>query len=265
MALIARLYSDRQTAEAASADLKAKGEDFGTEIITAPQSAATPADMAEATPAPAPAHDTAADEALLARIKQAGLAPGHAEIYAWHLRGGEALLVTRPLFMHGVEVSEILDGFHPVKVDLPLLEVPPSPAQSRSAPLSTYMKWPVLLSDPEPLSRRLGWRTITSRQATMTSRESISAQSRDPAPLSRAVKMPTLSPNPAPLSSLVKWRTLWDNPAPLSARIKWRTLLDDPAPLSRRLGWRTIAKSPAPLSRSTATAPAEAPTTACFL
>jgi hypothetical protein len=258
MARIARLYSDLATAEAALAELKMQGEDYGTEIITAP--GAPPPEAASeahavpalATVAAAPADAVPETDPLVERMERLGVDRRHAERYAGHLHRGGALLVTEPLFSRGVVAAEILDGFHPVELDLPVVHYgyQPTEAERRAAPLSAQFGWRVLLDDPAPLSRRLGWRTLTSSQSMLTSPTAVRIKSRNPAPLSRAVGMRTLSAEPAPLSSKLKWRTLWGTAAPLSDKIGWRTLLGDPAPLSKRLGWRTLSHDPAPLSRS---------------
>ena len=234
MALIARLFSDHATADRALAELRTEGEDFGSEIITAPPASAAPAEPG--------------DDPLGLRLRRAGIASSHATIYAEHLHRGAILLVTHPLFMHGQRVEDILASYHPLSVDLPLLEALPTESERLAAPLSARFGWPVLLSDPAPLSRRLGWPTLIRQPALPRSESAVARQSREAAPLSRAVGLPTLSANPAPLSSAVKWRPLLDKAAPLSDRLKWRTLLPEPAPLSKRIGWRELLKDPAPLS-----------------
>ena len=244
MAVITRLYADRSTADAALAALKEHGEDFSTEIITAPAGAMATADQAESEPGPEPDSGP-----LLTELAQAGVDRTHAAIYAEHLKHGGALLVTAPLFMHGQAVSDILDGFHATPVELPDVYVQPTKAELRAAPLSAALGWRVLLSDPAPLSRRLGWRTLIRLPPDPPGTSSVSRQSRDAAPLSRVTHLPTLSADPAPLSRLVKFRTLWDRAAPLSERAKVRTLLDEPAPLSKRAKFRTLIHDPAPLSR----------------
>ena len=235
MAHIARLYADRDAASAAIEEIKREGYDHGdTHLIAA---SATPGQEAE------PGAD-----AVLEQVRQAGVAPAAAVIFAEHIRRGEVLVVIKPLFMQGVFVTEILDGFHPIAVELPPLDPQPSAAERRAAPLSTWLHWPVLSSNPTPLSTRLGWPTLTAQPAASATLSSVRKQSRQAAPLSRAIHLPTLSRDPAPLSSRLKWRPLWGKAAPLSDKLKLRVLLEDPAPLSRRLRWRQLSKNPAPLS-----------------
>ena len=221
MALITRLYETREMAEAAADKLTREELGSGTELITAVQ----PPDTRAQAAAP-----------LLDRIRQAGVPPSHADILAEHVGRGQTLLVTNPLFFQGVSASEILDRFHPVTVALPSLDYQPTEAERRAAPFSAWLGWRVLSHDPAPLSGRFGWPVLQRRQALFTSHETIASQSREAAPLSRAVKLPTLTDTPAPLSAAVKLRTLWDRAAPLSDRLKARTLLpmardDRPEPL----------------------------------
>ena len=232
---IARMYRSQDEADAVAKELRQNG--FNPEVIHA---GAQPAAMA-------PASEGQAGDPVRDAIRQAGVARKPAEIFAEHVRRGEALVILEPLFGAGRAATSILDSHDPVEIDLPeevFETVRPDPA----APLSSWFGWRVLLNDPTPLSNYLKQPVLKSEPASSATLDRIRRESEDPAPLSAKIKMPLLSDNPAPLSSKAGWRLLLEKAAPLSERAGWRVLLDTAAPLSKRMGRRVLLDDPAPLS-----------------
>ena len=238
---IARMYSSHEAANAAATELQENG--FNPQILPSPQNAPS-SGQAEA-PAESPG---TADDALIHPMLQAGVPRGHAAVYAERIRRGEALVLVEPMFGAGHAAADILHRHNPVEVELPVTDAGVRPGWDPAAPLSSALGWRVLLDNPAPLSSYLKQPVLKPQPEVSPSLQRIRERSRDPAPLSAKVGMPVLSDQPAPLSSRLGWRTLLQVADPLSSRLGWRTLLPDPAPLSRRLGWATLLHDPAPLS-----------------
>ncbi len=252
---IARMYSNHEAANAAATELRENG--FNPQTLQSPPSAG----QAEAS-AGSPG---TAEDALIHPMLQAGVPPGHAAVYAERIRRGEALVLVEPMFGAGHAATDILHRHNPVEVELPAIDTGVRPGWDPATPLSSALGWRVLLNDPAPLSSYLKQPVLKAQPVASPSLQRIRERSRDSAPLSAKAGMPVLSDHPAPLSSRLGWRTLWQvadplsrrlgwrtlspDPAPLSSRLGWSTLLNDPAPLSNRLGWRTLLHDPVPLSR----------------
>jgi hypothetical protein len=252
---IARLYGNQAAATAVAQDLQQHGFSADNVHVIGQPSQTT-----------AEGGTSSSAEAVLSSIRQTGVPPEHAQIYADRVRQGQVLVAVYPPFGYAHSATSILDSHNPVAVDLPAAAAPPVSGTTwdNAAPLSSALGLRVLSSDPAPLSRYFNWRTTKPQPATSQTLEQIRRQSDDAAPLSAKIGMKVLSDNPTPLSTQFGMTVQSDNPAPLSTKLGWRVLsepkpplseearqrvlMDNPAPLSNWLGWRLLSDNPTPLS-----------------
>ncbi len=203
--------------------------------------------------------DASTGDTSPAALVRKGASKHNATIYAEAIQAGATLLMVEvPLGFAG-RINPILNARRAGDGEAPPVLNYETYDWDSAAPLSSLLRWPVLLKDPTPLSHWLTWKVLSKSQKGKDTSLGFSTLSNKPTPLSSALGSQVLSSEPAPLSKRFNipvlskqkenWTTshgyalLFDNPTPLSSRLGWKVLSNDPAPLSRVLNMPVLTKS----------------------
>ncbi|MEM9838197.1 MAG: hypothetical protein AAF830_03485 [Pseudomonadota bacterium] len=239
-------YSSEQAAKSTAAKLSEAGFDRMGMVLASDVSSG-----ASSAPAPAPVDDTHADggapepiskpstpssdkieEAVDGLVSSGYLPSGNRLSAIRALKNGDSLVAVSPGFGFGEAASQILSEHgsmmeaYPTSDPAPLSDWFGFPVLSRTRTQTQLNKWslsksfgfPLLSSEPAPLSKMTGIKPLSPKQTGWTS----------------SLGLPILSKNGAPLSSMLSMPTTWARPDVVLSR--------DPTPLSSLFGLTVLSQ-----------------------
>lgn len=177
---ITRMFADPATAAKAADELREEGYD-DLFVVNPPSAADTPV------------------SAIAAQIALGRVHLPEARIYAQGVAAGRALVTVHAPFGSGKLAETILDSYGPVDSGLPRPE--PDKVWDEGAPLSSALMMPLLIDDPDPMSKVLGIAAVSSGNCSLSAMIGMPLLTAGELGERGKLGLPFLSANATPLSS----------------------------------------------------------------